>query len=63
MFDEAETNEKRMILSKIIERIEVDRNYHLNIHFYVVLEDLQPVTAHGEVSIVQADHCIETKVG
>ena len=63
VFDEAETDEKRMILSKIIERIEVDRNYHLTIHFYVALEDFQPVTDHEEVSIVQADHCIETKVG
>lgn len=63
VFDEAETDEKRMILSKIIERIEVDRNYHLTIHFYVALADLQPDVEHGEVSIVQADHCIETKVG
>ena len=63
VFDEAETDEKRMILSKIIERIEVDRNYHLTIHFYVALADLQPDVEHGEASIVQADHCIETKVG
>ena len=63
VFDDAETDEKRMILSKIIERIEVDRNYHLTIHFYVTLEDLQPITEHGEASIVQAEHCIETKVG
>lgn len=63
VFDDAETDEKRMILSKIIERIEVDRNYHLTIHFYVALADLQPDVEHGEASIVQADHCIETKVG
>lgn len=41
----------------------IQSSVDLTIHFYVALEDLQPVTDHEEVSIVQANHCIETKVG
>ena len=48
VFDDAETDEKRMILSKIIERIEVDHNYDLTIHFYVTMEDFQPTEEYGE---------------
>ena len=63
VFDDAETDEKRMILSKIIERIEVDRHYHLTIHFYVTMEDLQLADNFNNVSVEQAENCIVTKVG
>ncbi len=38
-FDHASTDEKKMILARIIEKIEVDRDYHLTITFFVSLDD------------------------
>lgn len=38
-FDHATVDEKKMILAKIIERVEVDREYHISITFFVALED------------------------
>ena len=38
-FDHASTDEKKMILARIIEKIEVDRDYHITITFFVSLDD------------------------
>ena len=38
-FDHVPTDEKKMILARIIERIEVDRQYHIKITFFVSMED------------------------
>lgn len=40
-FDAADNNNKKMILARIIEKITVDRNYHLNITFFVTEESFQ----------------------
>ena len=53
VFDTASTEEKKMILSRIIRRIEVDRNYHLTIQFFVTLEDFESST-HKDVEIIEA---------
>ena len=41
VFDDASIEEKKMIISRIIERIDVDRNYHLTIHFFVTMESFR----------------------
>ena len=39
VFDQAEPDEKKMILSRMIERIEVRRDYHITIRFYIAVND------------------------
>lgn len=63
VFDDASLDEQRMILSRIIERIDVDRNYHLTIRFFVTMEDFQHIASRGNISIVEAENCIRTSVG
>ena len=55
--------EKKMILAKIIERIEVDHHYHLTIHFFVTLSDFEILSQVEGVTVVEADDCRATKVG
>ncbi len=38
-FDHADNDAKKMILARLIERIEVDRDYHLTIKFFVTIEE------------------------
>lgn len=40
-FDASDNDNKKMILARIIEKITVDRNYHLNITFFVTEESFQ----------------------
>lgn len=40
-FDRCSTDEKKMILARIIEKITVDKEYHITIHFFVTLEDFR----------------------
>ena len=48
-FDHASTDEKKMILARIIEKIEVDREYHITITFFVSLDDFtQQITGSME---------------
>ena len=63
VFDDAGLDEQRMILSRIIERIDVDRNYHLTIRFFITMEDFQQTASNGNVSIVEVENCIRTSVG
>ena len=41
VFDGASVDEKKMILSRLIEKITVDRNYHITIYFYITLDQFQ----------------------
>lgn len=41
VFDEAPPDEKKMILSRMIERIEVRRDYHITIRFYIAVNDFR----------------------
>ena len=56
-FDEASLDEQRMMLAHLIDRIEVDRDYHISVHFYVALEDFQEAVKTENVSIFEADRC------
>jgi hypothetical protein len=38
-FDHADNDTRKMILARLIERIEVDRDYHLTIKFFVTIEE------------------------
>ena len=63
VFDDASLDEQRMILSRTIERIDVDRSYHLTIRFFITMEDFQQTASSGNISIVEAENCIQTSVG
>ena len=63
VFDDASLDEQRMILSRTIERIDVDRSYHLSIRFFITMEDFQQTASSGNISIVEAENCIQTSVG
>ena len=41
VFDAANNDEKKMILSRIIEKITVDKEYHLEIHFLITLDSFR----------------------
>ena len=43
-FDKAPVDTRKMILARLIEKITVDRNYNIEIHFIVSLEDFQLAT-------------------
>ena len=41
VFDAANNDEKKMILSRIIEKITVDKEHHLEIHFLITLDSFR----------------------
>ena len=43
MFDVVDNDMKKMILARLIEKITVDRNYNIEIHFFVTLEDFNGI--------------------
>ena len=38
-FDRCESDEKKMILARLIEKITIDRDYHIRIYFFISLEE------------------------
>ncbi len=56
-FDDASLDEQRMMLAHLIDRIEVDRDYNISVHFYVAMEDFQEAVKTENVSIFEADRC------
>lgn len=48
VFDDAGVDEKKMILSRLIEKITVDRNYHITIYFYISLDQFKESLASLE---------------
>jgi len=40
-FDRCKSDEKKMILARLIEKITIDREYHICIHFFISLEDFE----------------------
>ena len=40
-FDKADTDQRKMILSRLIQSITVDKDYHITINFFISLEDFQ----------------------
>ena len=47
-FDRAEPDTQKMILARLIEKITVDRDYNIEIHFFVTLEDFLGREAAGD---------------
>lgn len=61
-FDLATNDEKKMILARIIQKITVDKDYHITITLYVSLEDFQQQVQGipADVEIGEVQRCIET---
>ena len=60
VFDSADNDTKKMILARLIEKIMVDKNYHLTIMFYVSEDSFQKQISDKEslVHVCEADRCI-----
>ena len=41
VFDAANNDEKKMILSRIVEKITIDKEYHLEMHFLITLDSFR----------------------
>lgn len=64
-FDRADNDTKKMILAHLIEKITVDKDYHLNIVFYVAEDSFREMigTEEPNVQISEAEACIPAMVG
>ncbi len=64
-FEDVDGDTKKMILARIIEKITVDRNYHITIAFFIAQEEFeQQVTqSDQDVEILEAKRCISTLAG
>lgn len=47
-FEDATSGEKKIILARMIERIEMRRNYDIKIYFFISLEDFPEAVALNE---------------
>ena len=61
-FESADSDTKKMILAKLIERIDVDRDYHLTITFFITKEEFEQVvqTTNTNITIIQAENTISS---
>lgn len=60
VFDQANDDEKKMILARIIEKITVDKNYNISIYFFLTLEDFRKEMEDNaeKIEIFEASQCI-----
>ena len=60
VFDQANVDEKKMILARIIEKITVDKNYNISIYFFLTLEDFRKEMEDNaeKIEILEASQCI-----
>lgn len=60
VFDQANDDEKKMILARIIEKITVDKNYNISIYFFLTLEDFRKEVEDNveKIEILEASQCI-----
>lgn len=60
VFDQANDDEKKMILARIIEKITVDKNYNISIYFFLTLEDFRKEMEDNveKFEILEASQCI-----
>ena len=60
VFDQANDDEKKMILARIIENITVDKNYNISIYFFLTLEDFRKEMEDNaeKIEIFEASQCI-----
>ena len=59
-FDAADNDTKKMILARLIEKITVDKDYHLSITFYVAADSFRAQVTQEKplIRIDEAEHCI-----
>lgn len=55
VFDAANNDEKKMILSRIIEKITVDKEYHIELHFLITLDSFRRDVERLEHAMVSED--------
>lgn len=60
VFDQANDDEKKMILARIIEKITVDKNYNISIYFFLTLEEFRKEMEDNaeKIEILEASQCI-----
>lgn len=60
VFDQANDDEKKMILARIIEKITVDKSYNISIYFFLTLEDFRKEMEDNakKIEILEASQCI-----
>lgn len=63
-FMQADPDHKKMILSRLIQSITVDRNYHITINFFISLEDFQQEmnTLNEKLTVQESETVIESAV-
>ena len=61
-FDQCTNDEKKMILARIIERITVNKDYHITITFFVSYEDFMKGAEHSkeDIRIEESNHIYRT---
>lgn len=61
-FDSAPIDTKKMILARIIQKITVDRNYHIVIRFFVSIDDFESTinVRDSDIHVEQTGSFIET---
>ena len=59
-FDAADNDTKKMILARLIEKITVDKDYHLRITFYVAADSFRTQVTQEKplIRIDEAERCI-----
>ena len=55
-YDWADLDEKKMILAHLIERIEVRRDYHITIKFYIALDNFVQYASAAKTHIKEAEN-------
>ena len=58
-FDSATVVRKKMILARLIEKITVDRNYHLTVFFFVTQEDFLQAAHTEDVDVRQTQETLQ----
>lgn len=63
-FEAADSDRKKMILSRLIERITINKDYHITINFFITLEEFQQELngASEKLTIQESEHVIEQVV-
>ena len=63
-FDKADTDQRKMILSRLIQSITVDKDYHITINFFISLEDfqLEMNTINEKITVKESETVIQSAV-
>ena len=56
-FDKAPLDTRKMILARLIEKITVDKDYHITISFFITQEEFISQSRLGQVKVIEADRC------